>query len=417
MAAAGLEGSRRHPLPLSLSLTLSSLLALFASGVSCSFTPQPTSGAFQAQPFSGQGGFPDSPRDIYVSPMLERLVDVDDREYRFETVVYLYLSWQDPWAAYRMYESTLAYRNGSKEVCEFPCASGWKLARGDNQGIFAPETTCCDDVWLPTIDLMNVYELPDTRLQPYQILTYENGAVAWWTAVHGKYYTPMDITRFPFDTQELVMQFGFQSKQVVNEFIPSSSSTRFLIRGQGEIVSGWDVKSVEVKPWSTTMQEGVNYYVERFGTPSNPNDPAPIVDYAAPDEGNENGYEIVSFDVVVTISRKWRYYVLNMIVPILLLVCLSLVTYMIPADSLDTRISLNVTLFLSLTALQFIINAELPKSSNPSAVTELILASYIMVAFAVSDIFSLRLPRRDPIFLFNALPTRLTRLPCHSSIR
>ena len=47
-----------------------------------------------------------------------------------------------------------------------------------------------------------------------------------------------------------------------------------------------------------------------------------------------------------------------MIVPILLLVALSLITYIIPAESLDARIALNVTLFLSLTALQFVINDQ-----------------------------------------------------------
>merc|ERR1712118_77315 len=43
-------------------------------------------------PFHGQGGFPEEPVDIYVSPMMERLLEVDDKNYRFENVVYLYLS-------------------------------------------------------------------------------------------------------------------------------------------------------------------------------------------------------------------------------------------------------------------------------------------------------------------------------------
>ena len=74
-----------------------------------------------------------------------------------------------------------------------------------------------------------------------------------------------------------------------------------------------------------------------------------------------------------------------MIVPILLLVSLSLITYIIPAESLDARVALNVTLFLSLTALQFIINDQLPRSSYPSAVTKLILVCYVVVAFGVPE--------------------------------
>ena len=53
-----------------------------------------------------QGGFPEEPVDIYVSPMMERLLEVDDKNYRFENVVYLYLSWRDPSAFQKMKDST-----------------------------------------------------------------------------------------------------------------------------------------------------------------------------------------------------------------------------------------------------------------------------------------------------------------------
>ena len=63
---------------------------------------------------------------------------------------------------------------------------------------------------------------------------------------------------------------------------------------------------------------------------------------------------------------------------------LSWITYIIPPGSLDARIGLNVTLFLALTALQFVVNEQLPKSSYPTAVTELILVCYLAVSFGVS---------------------------------
>ncbi len=93
----------------------------------------------------------------------------------------------------------------------------------------------------------------------------------------------------------------------------------------------------------------------------------------------------VGFDVHITVDRIWRFYMWNQILPILLLVSLSLVTYIIPAESLDARIALNLALFLSLTALKFVINDSLPKSTSPSAVTELILVCYLVVAFGVPE--------------------------------
>ena len=86
--------------------------------------------------------------------------------------------------------------------------------------------------------------------------------------------------------------------------------------------------------------------------------------------------------------------------------------FSIIVDSLHARIGLNVTLFLALTALQvssfysfgslwshfanasfvfalfsclqFVINDQLPKSSYPTAVTEIIVVCYAVVSFGVS---------------------------------
>jgi len=338
-----------------------------------------------ALPFTGQGADPPEPRDVYVSAMMERLLEVDDRNYRFENVVYMYLSWDDADAAQAMREATLAFRNGTSDQCNRPCYSGGGLSTQSTG--FAPQDSCCDGLWLPTIGMLNVYELPEGRLQPYGIIVDQaSSGVAWWTAIHAVYFTPMDFRRFPFDTQELDMQFTYQPsiRPSIKQFIPSAFSTRFLVRGDGDTVSGWDIQSIEIIPRTMSLQAELDYFIGTWGEMSAASDPNPITGMPGR-EGFLGQAQRVGFDIHINITRLWRYYVLNMIVPILLLAALSLVTYVVPPESLDGRIALNLTIFLALTALQFVINDQLPRSSYPSAVLKLLIVSYCAVALAVPE--------------------------------
>ena len=103
-------------------------------------------GDAQAQPVSPLRGTPvPSPLeaglgqvDIHVSALVERLLDVDDKEYRFESLMYLYFSWTDP----RAYPAVDA--NGTAE-CRLPCNSAGN------------DASCCDQVWLPGLDIFNVH--------------------------------------------------------------------------------------------------------------------------------------------------------------------------------------------------------------------------------------------------------------------
>ena len=225
--------------------------------------------------------------------------------------------------------------------------------------------------------------------RPYGVIVDEgSSSVAWYVGIQAKYFTPMDFHRFPFDTQVLDMQFSFEPevKPRIRRFIPSASSTRFLIRGEGDVTAGggWRVSGIEILARNTSLQIELDSYIYEFGEASIPEDPAPIT--GIPGRPGYLGQAVrVGFDVHITVDRIWRFYMWNQILPILLLVSLSLVTYIIPAESLDARIALNLALFLSLTALKFVINDSLPKSTSPSAVTELILVCYLVVAFGVPE--------------------------------
>ena len=49
----------------------------------------------EKQPLQGQGMPAPEDKPIYVSSMLERLLDVNGKMYRFETLQWVYLSWTD----------------------------------------------------------------------------------------------------------------------------------------------------------------------------------------------------------------------------------------------------------------------------------------------------------------------------------
>ncbi|QDZ23285.1 ligand-gated ion-channel protein [Chloropicon primus] len=338
-------------------------------------------------PFTGQGDEPEEPVEVYVSAMMERLLEVDDKNYLFENIVYVYLSWEDERAYQQMIDATDSYRNGTLEECERPCSSDSQGSLSRRGTGYHHHDTCCSTIWLPTIEMLNVYELPEGRLQPYGIIKDEGSSgVAWWVGIHGKYFTPMDFRRFPFDHQELDMQFSFtpEVNPAIKRFIPSATSTRFLIRGEGDALSGFEVAGIKIVAKKESLQDELDFFIGGYGTKSNPNDPVKITGGPA-----RSGYlgqaERVSFDIFIGVDRFSKYYVLNMIVPVLLLVSLSFITYIIPPSSLDSRIGLNVTLFLALTALQFVVNDQLPKSSYPTAVTELILVCYLVVSFGVPE--------------------------------
>eukprot|EP00216_Chloropicon_sp_CCMP2111_P000620 CAMPEP_0198238886 /NCGR_PEP_ID=MMETSP1446-20131203/4423_1 /TAXON_ID=1461542 ORGANISM="Unidentified sp, Strain CCMP2111" /NCGR_SAMPLE_ID=MMETSP1446 /ASSEMBLY_ACC=CAM_ASM_001112 /LENGTH=381 /DNA_ID=CAMNT_0043921377 /DNA_START=1 /DNA_END=1142 /DNA_ORIENTATION=- len=299
--------------------------------------------------------------------------------------MYLYLSWTDPRAKQAVLDATDAYRNGSVETCRRPCSSAVELDRDQVQ--FLPQYSCCDSIWLPSIGIMNAYELPGGRLQHYDFfvdIEGDSGAVGWSTTIQAAYFTPMYFRNFPFDSQNLIMQFQNKADGVT-QFIPSATSTRWLIEGRGDIVSGWNVTNIGIYPKQASTQDRMKQVISEFGISANPDDPMALTGKAFDDDRPASRGVFIGFDINIRVTRFGRYYVLNMLAPLFLLVSLSFLTYLIPPHLLEARVTLDVTLFLSLTALQFVVNDQLPRSSYPTTVTELILMCYAVITFAMPE--------------------------------
>ena len=168
--------------------------------------PYSPGNSFQAQPFTGQGGLPAEPVEVRVSALLQQLLSVDDRNYLFESVVLVVLQWDDPLAEQGVIDSTNSFRNGTKQDCDRPCSSDFTLSKSENQEINR-FNSCCDGIWLPTVRMINVRALPDTRLQPYEI-SVNGTTVSWGVTINSEVYSAMNVRHFPFDEQKLVLQFG-----------------------------------------------------------------------------------------------------------------------------------------------------------------------------------------------------------------
>ena len=58
--------------------------------------------------------------------------------------------------------------------------------------------------------------------------------------------------------------------------------------------------------------------------------------------------------------------------------CISLLTFFVEPDKLDTRLQIIITLFLSLVAIQFVVESELPSSSYVLPTRQLVIVSYLI---------------------------------------
>lgn len=194
----------------------------------------------------------------------------------------------------------------------------------------------------------------------------------------------MQFKAFPFDTQYLTVQV-LSSNNAPNRgvrVIGSASSNNLYNPASGDLVSGWEIDSVTIVTSEGNVTAG-EAGLENLSTPSHPDDPWPLkptdesqvrVPYRNPIAGSSGFY------IIIQVHRISLYYVLNSIIPVILIVWLSLFVFAISPAHLDTRLGVVVTLTLALTALQFVVSSSLPASTTVVPTQQIILISYFVLA-------------------------------------
>lgn len=93
-------------------------------------------------PLIGQGNAPaNTTTNIYFSAYLDRLISVDEQEYKFSATFLFYLSWTDPDAPAAVANATIAANKPGGD-CGRYC---------DNTRIPEDDALCCDSLFMPSL--------------------------------------------------------------------------------------------------------------------------------------------------------------------------------------------------------------------------------------------------------------------------
>ncbi|GJP48174.1 hypothetical protein CLOM_g7448 [Closterium sp. NIES-68] len=150
---------------------------------------------------------------VFVSVVLNKLLAVDDERYQFEVIVQLRMSWHDPRAPLAIRRRTEeTFLAGQPGACARVCAKGRSL--------------CCDAVWLPGVMGGNLLSLEDERTEweAIALLPGNHSNVRWGRRLRATFHAALRFHRYPFDTQQLVMELWAES--CCYSFVPSAAAIR-----------------------------------------------------------------------------------------------------------------------------------------------------------------------------------------------
>lgn len=185
------------------------------------------------------------------------------------------------------------------------------------------------------------------------VRVWPDGRVAYEETFYAKAETPMDLRRFPFDSQDLEIffhPFVYQRDEVI--LIPDDRLARTWNQNLG--IADWARGQV-------TMEER----------------PIEIAYF------DESRSELSEFVVTVNIKRRPTHLLISIIFPMVLLVSLTWSVFWMDNESLGNRVNINFIGILSVVAYYFVILENVPEVSYLTLVDAFIIATFLILAAGV----------------------------------
>ena len=220
--------------------------------------------------------------------------------------------------------------------------ASWKDSRlkGERER-FVPAT----EVWMPNILVFNKRNVSIDL--PKAVTIQADGTVIYRQRLSGTFGAQFDLHHFPLDAQTLqvrLVNYGTNEKEVVlvesPEFV-AARNPKLSIRD-------WEVGELSM-----------------------------TADHFYPIPGAQ---ALSTLDVRLDINRLTRYYIVQMLIPLILIVAMSWIPFWINPEIIPTRIGTCVTTVLTLIAFRFMFGSLVPKLPYLTLFDYLLFGATILVA-------------------------------------
>ena len=209
------------------------------------------------------------------------------------------------------------------------------------------------EVWMPNILVFNKRDV-STDL-PKVVTIQADGTIVYRQRLIGTFGAHFDLHRFPLDIQTLQVQlvnYGTNQEEVVLVESPDFSAAR----NPNLSIRDWEVGAMSMN-------------AEPF--------------YPIP-----GAQALSSLNVRLGIDRLRRYYIVQMLIPLILIVAMSWIPFWINPEIIPTRIGTCVTTVLTLIAYRFMFGSLVPKLPYLTLFDYLLFGATILVA---ASLFTLSL--------------------------
>lgn len=208
-----------------------------------------------------------------------------------------------------------------------------------------------DEVWNPEIVLLNNADGNFELSFPCKVLIYNNGYVLWVPCSIFQSSCAIDVLYFPFDEQTCEMIFGswtYNSQQV----------SLYWYDGASFGCTGRDICYSDLSAYVRSGSWDI---------------------IAAPARVNqrESGYTDISQFFVI--RRKTTYYVINLVIPCVVISSLSLFVFYLPPDE-GEKLGLTMAILLGLMVFLLLVSAILPTTSDAVP----LLSKYLLFTFVIN---------------------------------
>uniref|UniRef100_H9GLK1 Uncharacterized protein n=1 Tax=Anolis carolinensis TaxID=28377 RepID=H9GLK1_ANOCA len=216
-----------------------------------------------------------------------------------------------------------------------------------------------DMVWLPDIVLENNIDGNFEVAYSANVLIYEGGSMYWLPPAIYRSTCSIEVTFFPFDWQNCSLVFRSQTysaKEVQLTFGPDD-------------VTGVPVKDIIIDPAAFT--ENGEWAIRH----------RPARQLLAPVSGQEApGFSEMHYFLII--QRKPLFYIINIIIPCVLISSLVVLVYFLPAESGGQKCTVSISVLLAQTVFLFLIAQQVPETS----LSVPLIGKYLLFVMVVATI-------------------------------